>query len=201
MDLLSKVADYQREQVNNIMLNSRNKGGTVFMGDSIVAGFDLAHYFDRNDLYNCGVNGATTDFLLHLFGDAVIQYEPSKLIILIGTNDLSDTWQFDKLESAFNVYKLLQILSIKCPKTEVVVISALPIIDELQSTTCRNNNQLRLLMNEYKANVEECENAIFVDVFNAFLEDGQMKKEYTSDGLHLTQEGYECLFELIKQYF
>lgn len=203
MDLLSKVADYQKEQVNQIIMNARTatKGATVFMGDSIVHGFDVKHYFNQDNIYNCGVDGATTDFLLHLFGDTVIDYTPSKLVILIGTNDLSDTWQVDKLESAFNVFKLLQILMIKLPKTKVVVVSALPIIEELKSTMCRSNNQLRLLMNEYKANVEECENAMFVDIFNEFLEDGQMKKEYTYDGLHLTKEGYDHLFELIKQYF
>ncbi len=202
MNILAKVEDYQRDKVNQIMITSRTaqKNGIVFLGDSMVNKFDLKSYFNIDNLYNCGVNGATSDLLLHLFPHAVEAYAPSKLVIMVGTNDLSDKWQFDKLESAFNIYKFLQIMMRKLPKTEVVVISALPIVDELQRATCRDTNQIRLLMKEYKANVLECDNAIFVDVFDEFLEDGQMKKEYTTDGLHLTKEGYNHLFSLIKGY-
>ncbi len=203
MDIIEKVLDYQKEQVKQIITQSRTaqKGATVFLGDSIVAGFDVKHYFGRNDIYNCGVNGATSDLLLHLFPHAIEAYAPSKLVIMIGTNDLNDRWQFDKLESAFNLFKLLTIMERKLPKTKIVVISALPIVDELQSGVCKDSKQIRLLMNEYKANVEECANATFIDIYNAFTQEGQLISTYTTDGLHLNKEGYDHMYPLIKEAF
>lgn len=201
MDILSKVADDQQEVVREIMVNSRraNPGGIVFLGDSLVQGFDLQRYFKRDDLYNCGCNGATTDLLLHLQPYAVRDYRPRKVIILIGTNDLSDEWQFDKLESAFNVFKLIDILRRFDEKIQVSVISPLPIDETRAKTNCRNNMQLAQLGYEYKANVLEFDGCHYIDAFEAFLKDGTLNEALTSDGLHLNEAGYELLASLLKE--
>lgn len=203
MDILSKALDYQIEPVKHIMEQSKTAKpyGTVFFGDSLIQSFPLAHYFDQVNLYNCGCNGATTDFLLHLQPYAVKDYNPRKVIILIGTNDLSDTWQFDKLEIAFNVFKLINIMRNHSPAIDIVVISPLPIIESLKRTKLRDNTQLRLLGNEIEANVKEFSGTTYVDVFDAFLDDNQqLKEQYTIDGLHLSEEGYSLLAQLIKDY-
>lgn len=201
MDIFEKLADYQQEPVKQIMRRSHDAkpGGIVFFGDSLIQGFDIKKYFSGN-IYNCGCNGATTDLLLHLQPYAIRDYNPSKVIILIGTNDLSDTWQFDKLESAFNVFKLIDIMRRNNPAIEVVVISPLPIIESKKKTTCRSNTQLRILKEEYKNNVLEFDNTTFVDVFDEFMKDGQLQESYTEDGLHLNEAGYDLLASLLKKY-
>lgn len=203
MDIFDKLKDYQVEPVKKIMRNSREAklGGTVFFGDSIIQSLDIKKYFTKENVYNCGCNGATTDTLLHLQPFAVMDYKPNKVILMIGTNDLSDEWQFDKLEIAFNVYKLINIMRNNNPAVDVVVISPLPIIEEMQKGICKNNAQLKLLGKEIKANVEEFIGTIYVDMYPHFLdENNQLKKEYTTDGLHLSEAGYALFVELIKDY-
>lgn len=203
MDILDKLKDYQVEPVKKIMRNAREAkpGGTVFFGDSIIQSLDINKYFSKEQLYNCGCNGATSDTLLHLQPFAVADYKPNKVILMIGTNDLSDEWQFDKLEAAFNVYKLINIMRRNNPAVDVVVISPLPIVEELQKGICKNNTQLKLLGKEIKANVEEFPGTVYVDIYSQFLdEDQQLKKEYTTDGLHLSEAGYELFVKLIHEY-
>lgn len=203
MDILDKLKDYQVEPVKKIMRNARESkpGGTVFFGDSIIQNLDIKKYFPKEQLYNCGCNGATSDTLLHLQPFAVADYKPNKVILMIGTNDLSDEWQFDKLEAAFNVYKLINIMRRNNPAVDVVVISPLPIVEKLQKGICKNNTQLKLLGKEIKANVEEFPGTIYVDIYSQFLdEDQQLKKEYTTDGLHLCETGYELFVKLIHEY-
>lgn len=202
MDILEKVEDYQKDQVRHIMVESRfaNVKGIVFFGDSLIQGFDVKKYFPESDVYNCGLNGATTDLLLHLQPYAIRDYRPRKVVLLIGTNDLSDTWQFDKLESAFNVFKLIDIVRRFDEKVEFVVVSPLPIDEQRKKTSCRNNMQLKQLGMEYKANVMEFENTAFVDVFDAFLSEGTLNPELTYDGLHLNEKGYDLLASKLKPY-
>lgn len=203
MDILDKLKDYQVEPVKKIMRNARESkpGGIVFFGDSMIQGFDIKKYFAKDNLYNCGCNGATTDTLLHLQPFGVADYKPNKVIVMIGTNDLSDEWQFDKLEVAFNVYKLINIMRNNNPAVDVVVISPLPIIEEMQKGLCKNNAQLKLLGKEIKANVEEFPGTVYVDMYPHFLDENhQLKQDYTTDGLHLNDAGYALFADLIKQY-
>ncbi|NBK97468.1 MAG: hypothetical protein EOM50_05540 [Erysipelotrichia bacterium] len=203
MDILEKVKEYQVEPVKKIMRNahSAKANGIVFFGDSIIQGFDIKKYFTQENLYNCGCNGATSDTLLHLQPYAIADYKPSKVILMIGTNDLADEWQFDKLEIAFNVYKLINIMRNQNPAVDVIVISPLPIVEALKQEQCKNNGQLKLLGKEIKANVEEFVGCVYVDMYPHFLDENkQLKKEYTSDGLHLNEAGYEVFAQLLKPY-
>ncbi len=202
MDILQKALPYQKEKVLKIIQTARvaKANGIVFFGDSIIDGFNLSNYFEQDDLYNCGVKGATTDTILHLFPYAIQDYKPRKVILLVGTNDLSDRYQFDKLEIAFNIFKFLQIMELKLPNCEVVVLSPLPIDENRKRERIKDNNQLQLLGKEIKANVAECTNAQYVEIYDAFKEDGQLKSEYTTDGLHLTKAGYDKLYEVVQEY-
>lgn len=203
MDILNKVKDYQVEPIKKIIQQAEDAKpyGTVFFGDSIIQSFALKQYFTQENFYNCGCNGATTDLLLHLQPYAVKAYNPRKVVILIGTNDLADEWQFDKLEIAFNLYKLINIMRNHNPAVDIVVISPLPIIEAMQKGKCKDNNQLRLLGAEMKANTLEFPGTQYVDMFAQFLdEDKQLKKMYTNDGLHLNKEGYDLFAQLLKPY-
>lgn len=202
MDIFNKLEDYQVSEVKQIMSNSKDAKPRkiVFFGDSLIHGYDVASFFPNKEIYNCGVDGATTDLLLHLQPYAIQDYKPEKVVLLIGTNDLSDRWQFDKLEIAFNVFKLVEIMRNYNPGLDIVVISPLPIDEERKKTRCRNNIQLRILGDEIKDAVSSFVGLHYVDVFDAFLENGSLNENYTTDGLHLNEKGYEKLTSLIEEF-
>ena len=80
-----------------IKLNSRlerlerytyNKESIVFLGDSITSRYDLNKYFPNYNVYNSGIAGNMTKDILENMENRVFAYNPTKVFILIGTNDL-----------------------------------------------------------------------------------------------------------------
>ncbi len=203
MNILEKVKEDQIAQVKNIMEGAAKAKpkGTVLFGDSLLQFFPIATYFPKEVMYNCGCQGATTDLLLHLQPYAVRNYDPSRVILLAGTNDLNDEWRFDRLEIAFNIYKLITIMRNHNPSLQVIVISPLPIREETMKCDARDNVQLRLLGDEIRNNCEEFTNTYYVNMYPFFLDaKGQLKQELTSDGLHLNEQGYALFASLLREY-
>ena len=199
MHILEKAETYQVSTIQKIIENGKTaqKFGTVFLGDSHIQYFDLNKYFQGKNVHNCGVEGATSDFLLHVREVAVDPYNPRKIVILIGFNDLSLNYQFDKLEIAFNVYKLMEILRRNFPYIDILVISPLP-MDKTLENGMQNNTQLKLLGKEIESNVKEFVGCHYVDVFEDFLCENTINPKYTKDGVHLNEEGYALLADKIK---
>lgn len=202
MHILDKVEAYQRKQVENIIATSKNakKRGIVLFGDSHMQYFDEKKYFPDKNIYNCGLEGATSDLLFHLRPVAIEPFDPTKVIISIGVNDLNDYWKVDKLEIAFNVYRLIEILRRFSPAIDVCVIAPLPIDETLYKTSLCNNNQLKLLGKEIGNNVREFTGCVFLDVFDDFLLDGNLNPMFSRDGLHLNEAGYAILAEKLKPF-
>lgn len=187
------------KRINKNVLNAKPRG-IVFFGDSIIENFNIEKYFPQKQCYNCGCDKATSDTLLHL-QPYIAEYKADKVIVMIGTYDLDNEWQFDKLEIAFNIYKLIQIMRNQNPAVDVIVISPLPIIEEKQGGICKNNTQLKLLGKEMEANVKEFAGTVYIDVFPNFLDEKkQLKQELTIDGLLLNDAGYALLASLIHDY-
>ena len=201
MHILEKVENYQKEQVKKIIKMSENakKRGIVFFGDSQMQYFDEKKYFPDKTIYNCGLEGATSDLLFHLRPIAVEPFDPRKVVICIGVNDLNDYWKVDKLEIAFNVYRLIEILRRYSPAIDICVISPLPIAENVCTSLC-NNVQLRILGKEIGNNVREFSGCVYLDVFEDFLKDGFMNPAYTKDGIHLNEEGYNLLVNQLTSF-
>ena len=62
----------------------------LFLGDSLTDYFDLETYFPGKPVVNSGIAGNTTDQILESMKTRVYDYNPSKVFLLIGTNDLRD---------------------------------------------------------------------------------------------------------------
>ena len=62
----------------------------LFLGDSLTDYFDLETYFPGQPVVNSGIAGNTTDQILASMKTRVYDYNPSKIFLLIGTNDLRD---------------------------------------------------------------------------------------------------------------
>lgn len=74
------------------------KSKIVCIGDSITEGYGIERIYRWSDLLSCdldieiinsGISGDTTGGMLARFKDMVIDYKPSHVIIMGGTNDLS----------------------------------------------------------------------------------------------------------------
>ena len=66
---------------------SVNKGGIVFVGDSLTENYNVYEFYKGYNVYNRGIGGDTTLGLLNRMKESVYDLSPSVVILLIGIND------------------------------------------------------------------------------------------------------------------
>ena len=185
----AKIQDKYRE-LNQVSVKEPD---IIFIGDSIVEYYPLQELLQTNKvLINRGIRGYKTDLLLdnldaHLFGSAL-----DKVFILIGTNDIGK--EIPQSETLENLEGVIQKISREYPLAQIQLLSVLPVNEgEEYKGTVYLNQAYRQLANAYM-------NVQFIDLYDAFLDEGgQLRPDYTTDGLHLTIAGYAALSKALQE--
>jgi len=167
----------------------------IFLGNSITDNCEWAELFGNPDIKNRGIGGDDTDGVLERL-DEVTSSQPSKIFILIGTNDLAAG------KSAAHVLEnigiMLDRISSDSPRTSVYVHSILPVDDAIHYT--RKNSEINQINTALKS-LALSKGAVYIDLHSEFInEDGILDKEYSIDGLHLNGKGYLLWRDLILNY-
>lgn len=171
----------------------------LFLGDSITDFYDLDKYYPDMPTVNSGVSGNTTEDILKDMKKRAYQYNPSKVFLLIGTNDL-DT-KHSKEDIVKNVEKIISELKENRPKAELYIESIYPVNPDVRRSKSgnRNNDDIKQINKELKKYCKE--NKInYINLYDLLKdENDNLKEEYTKDGLHLSDEGYKVVTEEIKK--
>jgi hypothetical protein len=171
----------QRMRASQFATLGATPGHIVFLGDSITQGGLWPEWFPGVPVLNRGIDGETSEDLLRRVDSAV--RDPRAVFLLIGTNDLSIGFSLQRITG--NVRALLAAIERRAPGTPVVVQSVMP-------RTRRFRDDLRLLNRAYRQLVDRSgENAQYLDLWPALAdENGDLRSEFTEDGLHLNGAGY-----------
>lgn len=151
----------------------------IFLGDSLTAFHDWS---DFGPHHNAGIAGDTTDGLLYRL-HYTLEKKPKTVVIMIGINDLLQGQGTEKMKE--NYTKLFTKVK---TVPNVVILSLLPIYAS-EKTAMINENIIRL--NHFLKS--ECTKLgfLFIDLYTMMCDDeGGMKEDLTSDGVHLTAKGY-----------
>lgn len=181
------------ERMNDI-IKSQCKTKTLFFGDSITYFMDVKKYFGE-DTVNCGIQGITSDMLIHFVDEGVIKYEPQEIFLMIGTNDLGNTTMTSPRNIALNVKEIVEIIHENLPCSIIYCISCIPCLEQIhgyksKKTGLRSNDTLKMIFEEYQRTIRY-DYVRFIDVFDSMLDKNRQPVEsYYSDGLHLTELGY-----------
>ncbi len=175
----------------------------LFIGDSIVEYYPLQELFGTSKtIVNRGIRGYQTGLLLenldaHLYGGAV-----DKIVLLIGTNDIGKDVPVN--DSLNNLEAIIQSIARDYPLTEIKLLSILPVNEReeyKQTVYIRTNEKIQEWNQAYKELASAYMQVEFVPVFDRLTDQaGQLKKEYTTDGLHLSVAGYQVLTKALKDY-
>jgi len=154
----------------------------AFLGDSLTDGCDLAKYYPQFKTANRGIGGETTHGLEKRLKVSVYDLKPKVAVMLIGGNNLDTMFE--------NYENILKGLQENVPDTKIILVSLTAMGDtfaEKNPLAAYNNVKIRLLAEKYGFD--------FVDVFSLLLdtETNAIRAEYTNDGIHLTEKGYEVL--------
>ncbi len=138
--------------------------------------------------HNAGIAGDTTDALL-----SRLQKKPGTLVLMIGINDLLQGHDVKHIEE-----KYAEIFE-KIEGTDKVVILSLLPVKAVPETAALNQNVKQL--NRYLHNESQKSGFAFVDLYSFMTDrDEGLIASYTSDGVHLTPEGYRIWEETLTPF-
>lgn len=182
---------------------SAQKGQTVFFGDSLTEFYDTSAAFPSFTSYNRGISGDTTDGMLERLDGNLLAIEPSKIIFLGGANDLNHGLTPDEIVA--NIREILTRIKKALPDCEVFVQSLYPVNPYTQPTYLnsvadRKNSDI-LAINEALAPLCEELGCTYINVHDSLTdENGNLREELTMDGLHVNEEGYAIVTEILSEY-
>lgn len=197
----SELANYHQQKLKDYMTANRRdpKDAIVFTGDSIIEFFPLKKFFGRdNVILNRGIAGTDTNWLKDHLMEQVLPTEPAKLFILIGTNDFGMGYDVDHITA--NISEILSSVQIESFGTKVYLLSVLPVSEKMmyQNTVKSRCNKSIKALNQALQNLPLAE---MIDVYPYLVDDsGNLADAYTTDGLHLSQEGYAVISEHLAAY-
>lgn len=181
------------------------KGQVVFFGDSITEFLQAGDWYGDyarekgKALYNRGIGGDTSNRLFERTRKNVTCIDPCCVVILIGTNDLDFGFDGEFVKS--NVEKTLYLIKADCPDCKIILQAIYPVSHSLKGCAGKRQNDEILKTNEKLRLLAEKYKVTYLD-FTKLLSDkkGELKKEYTYDGLHLSPKGYEVTTAEIKKH-
>ena len=200
-----KLANYRQQ---NAFIR---KGETLFTGSSLMEGFPITEYCLNESLpivYNRGIGGYTTDDFLAAVDTVLLDLQPRKVFINIGTNDIAprtdgEDW-FDHLSR--NERKICEIIRDQLPDTEVYLMAYYPVNGDVPLARDNSVMQVRTNENIGKANhmVESMAEEFgfhYIEVNDGLKdENGSLKAGHTRDGIHFDSAAYRTVFERLRPY-
>ena len=204
----SKITEYDREKKNKKenyrILNKEYaiKNQTVLLGDSITDFFnwyELFYDFSKisgQAVYNRGISGDTTDRLLERLNENVLNIEPKNVVLLIGTNDIGRELPLSM--SVENVSKIIENTKKVCPDINFILQAVYPINRGMRDKFEKRSNEKIDIMNKEFIKLSEKYDCVWLDITDKLKDEtGNLKKEYTYDGLHLNANAYKIVAENI----
>ena len=184
----TKVDSFEKENptLNNVDI--------VFLGDSLTDGCDLEKYYPLYTAVNRGISGDTSDGLLNRLKVSAYDVEPTGVVLLIGVNDISRGVKPSELYE--NYEKIITGLKENLPDTIIIWCSMTALggkSAKYNDTVIICNQKIKLLAEKY-----DC---VFVDLFTPLCDadSREIREEYTVDGTHLTDAGYQVITREIKK--
>jgi lysophospholipase L1-like esterase len=181
------------QQEAQVAAQQRPERLSILVGDSLSLWFPPELLPENRNWLNQGISGESSDGLfkrLNLFDDT----QPETIYVMIGINDLirgvSDQVILD------NQRQIMTYLRGTHPQAEIVVKSILPHGD--QEATWEGKDKLLSLpnsrirqLNQELENMATTVGVKYLDLYPLFANpEGNLRRELTTDGLHLNPTGY-----------
>ncbi|MBN9302574.1 MULTISPECIES: GDSL-type esterase/lipase family protein [Dysgonomonas] len=174
-------------------------GQIIFLGNSLTQGGKWNEYFPTQKPVNRGIAGDNTLGMLNRLNEIIIA-KPKKVFLMAGINDISLSRSNEKI--MIGIKSIIYQIETGSPYTKIYVQSLLPINNNrnVYQRMLNKEWQIEQLNKELKAFCEK-ENITFINIYPAFLsEDRTLDARYTTDGLHLNDNGYTVWVDQIRKY-
>ena len=179
---------------------------TAFLGDSRTEGFQLYSGLKTGTYYHAV--GATVESVFSKdvetpagkmpLLDAMAEKDFGKVYVMLGVNELG----WSKTETFHDQYaKVIDRLREDHPDAEIVLQSILPVSAKQEAKKNYVNNERIAVYNEVIYRLAEEKDCALVDVAEAVTdENGCLRAEWNSDGVHLNVKGCRAWLEYLRTH-
>ena len=185
-------------KTNNIYQNEN----IVFVGDSIFDWFPTEKIFSDLPIVNSGIVGNKTTDILNNMEGRIYRYNPTKVFIQIGTNDIE--WEdSDELNEEVyqNIVKITEGIKQNRAKSEIYIISIYPVNNNLPGANDRHISEIKAINEKLKKYCAVTDGVEYIDAFKELIDEDEMFDQmYTNDGLHPNGLGYAKITEILMKY-
>ncbi|MBS1681258.1 MAG: sialate O-acetylesterase [Bacteroidetes bacterium] len=185
----SLFSTYYLQRVSHFKTLPQTKGDIIFLGNSITDGAEWNELFSDVRIKNRGISGDISAGVIKRI-DEVTNRQPSKLFLMIGTNDLAKNIPIDSVIK--NILWIADYVRQQSPATKLFVQSILPVNEVFKKFN--GHTTKRDLIEKVNASLQwnaKPHHYTFIDLYTPFCNrEGKLDTTFTNDGLHLTGEGY-----------
>lgn len=202
LNIINKEVKSQTKYTKTIQ-DLKKTENIVFLGDSITEIYPIEEIYGNLPIIKKGISGYTTENILENLAEMVYKYNPTKIFLLIGTNDYKDECDTDKMEEVLgNIKKIVKKIKKNRKNAKIYIESIYPVNRNMDKAMVANreNDIIIKTNNELKKYCKE-NNLIYINVYNQLTDEyGNFDKNYTYDGLHPNTMGYARISRILLPY-
>lgn len=174
------------------------KNEIVFLGNSITEMGEWQELIPNKNVINRGISGDVT-YGIYARLNEVLSSKPLKIFLMDGVNDIKRGTPVQSI--ADNIQRIIEKIQKDSPKTKIYLQSTLPVNVPMKSAAyAKVTNEKIIELNELQKKLAKQLNITYIDVQQALSDQyGQLKRELTSDGIHLVEMGYVHWVNYLKE--
>lgn len=189
-----------KEEVAQIQNKYKSNGDSsretvVFTGSSSIRFWNnLQNVFHDHQIVNTGFGGSHASDLLAYIDELVLQYEPDRVFIYEGDNDIS----FKKRPRQIRLVmqEIIDKIRAQYSDAKIILISAKP-----SMARWHLRRKYRKLNRKFKRLAKHDSSLEYANIWDIMLSGRKVREDiFVEDGLHMNQKGYELWYSVIKQY-
>lgn len=184
-DIINRIKEKE-----SIIRDESNRDGICLIGHSQIDNWETS-CINSHKTRNCGIRGISSfEYMKYILKHNMLVCSENIYVIMHGTNDIVYNYSFEEiLESIKNTIEYIR----KRKKfSRIYFLQCLHVNGRLD----RNNKYIDSLNSYLQINLK---NIFWINTSPLDDEFGNLKTEYTLDGLHLTEEGYRVLQDIVEK--
>ncbi|MCF0168546.1 MAG: hypothetical protein HUJ93_07920 [Bacteroidales bacterium] len=179
---------YYDLRVTNFASVPHQERPVVLLGDSLTDDTEWEEFIPLVNILNMGISGDTVEGMKERV-DIIAPQQPIMVFIMAGINDFTSSSSLSAVKLYEKYSELIQKIKEKCPLSQIIVQSTLP-MNPIHPHYEGVNERVAEL-NKLLAAAAPLQRYVFLDVASAVTdEEGNLKADFTTDGCHLNAEGY-----------
>ncbi len=187
-EILKGAILHQIEEKDSIM-KSGDKQSICLVGHSQLDKWEI-ECIDEYKVINCGISGISSkEYYDYILKDEKLKCDSDIYVVMHGTNDI--VYDFTDAEIVENISRTFEYIKKHNSDARIFFVKCLHTNGRLD----RNNRTIDKINHLFEDSFKDI--VVLVDVSEFDDEFGDLRSEYTIDGLHLSLAGYDLLKKII----